>query len=89
MARRLPVAHTKKSREDSPSDAKSTTDDDHTLEAYGDLSMSEAYNAPAPTTGNYPLKLKRGRPPKPKKVVKSKQFTTPTVSSLTEKVHDR
>ena len=30
--------------------------------------MSEAYNAPAPTTGEYPLKLKRTRPPKPKKL---------------------
>ena len=36
--------------------------------AFGDLSMSEAYNAPAPTTGEYPLKLKRTRPPKPKKL---------------------
>lgn len=32
--------------------------------------MSEAYNAPAPTTGNYPLKLKRLRPPKAKKPAK-------------------
>lgn len=30
--------------------------------------MSEAYNAPAPTTGEYPLKLKRTRPPKPRKL---------------------
>ncbi|KAI0087103.1 hypothetical protein BDY19DRAFT_956077 [Irpex rosettiformis] len=36
--------------------------------AFGDLSMSEAYNVPAPTTGEYPLKLKRTRPPKPKRL---------------------
>ena len=34
---------------------------------YGDVSLSEAYNIPAPTTGSYPLRLKRDRPPMPRR----------------------
>lgn len=43
--------------------------------------MSEAYNVPAPTTGDYSLKLKRARPPKPKRPVKAIQSPTPDVST--------
>ena len=38
--------------------------DSLTLCGYGDVSLSEAYNAPAPTIGNYPLRPKHSRPPK-------------------------
>lgn len=39
--------------------------DSVTLCGYGDVSFSEAYNIPAPTTGNYSLRPKRDRPPMP------------------------
>ncbi|KIP08648.1 hypothetical protein PHLGIDRAFT_365231 [Phlebiopsis gigantea 11061_1 CR5-6] len=42
--------------------------DSLTLCGYGDVSFSEAYNTPAPTTGNYPLRPKHSRPPKPSRL---------------------
>ena len=80
MARRkLSARHSRRSQEHAISDAKPVTEDDYTLSAYGDHSLSEAYNVPAPTTGDYPLRLKRRRPQKPKRPVKNNKCMTPVV----------
>ncbi|KAI0821173.1 hypothetical protein BC629DRAFT_1458966 [Irpex lacteus] len=64
------VTVTRRSRVQSPSNKDTSEvsfEEGFSIFAFGDLSMSEAYNAPAPTTGEYPLRLKRTRPPKASK----------------------
>lgn len=69
------VAQAQHARQDD--DTSFDLNDLSTLSAMGDMSLSEAYNIPAPTTGNYPLRPKRERPPMPRNFKRPSRLDIP------------